>query len=91
MVAAITCPCCGYRLAQTPLTPTQQTMLSFIRKFRANHGISPSYAEIQKGLRYASRAPVFYVVQRLVERGALLRGPKDAARTLIPADEVAAA
>lgn len=89
-IAAIVCPCCGWRLVKTPLTPTQQRALDFIKAYRGEHKVSPTYQEICDGLGYASRSRVHALVEHLLARGALLRGPRDSKRTLMPTDEVAA-
>ncbi len=56
---------------QTKLRPTkkQKELLSFIEKFIAEHGYSPSYREIMTGLNYNSVATVALHVNNLIKRG----------------------
>jgi repressor LexA len=52
-------------------TKKQQELLQFIESFIAQHGYSPSYREIMKGLNYNSVATVALHVNNLLKRGHL--------------------
>lgn len=57
--------------SQKPVRPTkkQKELLTFIEKFIAEHGYSPSYREIMSGLNYNSVATVSLHVNNLIKRG----------------------
>jgi repressor LexA len=57
--------------AQKSVRPTkkQKELLTFIEKFIAEHGYSPSYREIMQGLNYNSVATVSLHVNNLIKRG----------------------
>lgn len=57
----------------TTVRPTkkQRELLTFIETFIAEHGYSPSYREIMKGLQYNSVATVSLHVNSLISRGHL--------------------
>lgn len=59
--------------AQKPVRPTkkQKELLTFIEKFIAEHGYSPSYREIMDGCDYNSVATVALHVNNLIKRGHL--------------------
>lgn len=50
-------------------TKKQKELLTFIEKFIAEHGYSPSYREIMNGLNYTSVATVSLHVNNLIKRG----------------------
>lgn len=50
-------------------TKKQRETLKFIGQFIAEHGYSPSYREIMKGLEYTSVATVALHVNNLIKRG----------------------
>jgi hypothetical protein len=50
-------------------TKKQKELLTFIEKFIAEHGYSPSYREIMQGLNYTSVATVSLHVNNLIKRG----------------------
>lgn len=50
-------------------TKKQREMLGFIEAFIAQHGYSPSYREIMRGLNYTSVATVALHVNNLIKRG----------------------
>lgn len=54
---------------QTRPTKKQKELLTFIETFIAEHGYSPSYREIMRGLNYTSVATVALHVGNLVKRG----------------------
>jgi len=56
---------------QATVRPTkkQKELLTFIEKFIAEHGYSPSYREIMAGLNYTSVATVSLHVNNLIKRG----------------------
>ncbi len=52
-------------------TKKQRELLTYIEKFIAEHGYSPSYREIMSGLAYTSVATVALHVNSLITRGHL--------------------
>jgi len=52
-------------------TKKQKELLTFIEKFIAEHGYSPSYREIMSGCEYGSVATVSLHVNNLIKRGHL--------------------
>jgi SOS-response transcriptional repressor LexA len=52
-------------------TKKQRELLTFIERFIAEHGYSPSYREIMTGLNYNSVATVALHVNNLIHRGHL--------------------
>lgn len=72
-------------LAAAPalLRPTkrQKELLTYIEQFITEHGYSPSYREIMRGLEYTSVATVALHVKSLIERGHL-RKREHSARSL---------
>lgn len=52
-------------------TKKQKELLGFIETFIGEHGYSPSYREIMKGLNYTSVATVALHVNNLIKRGHL--------------------
>jgi SOS-response transcriptional repressor LexA len=59
-------------------TKKQQELLSFITAFITEHGYSPSYREIMKGLNYTSVATVSLHVNSLISRGHLKKRDRSA-------------
>ena len=59
-------------------TKKQRELLSFIEQFIAEHGYSPSYREIMKGLDYTSVATVALHVNNLIRRGHLKKRDRSA-------------
>lgn len=59
----------------TTVRPTkkQRELLTFIEQFITQHGYSPSYREIMKGLNYTSVATVALHVGNLIKRGHLVK------------------
>jgi len=59
--------------ADSKVRPTkkQKELLNFIEAFIAEHGYSPSYREIMRGLNYTSVATVSLHVGNLIKRGHL--------------------
>lgn len=66
-------------------TKKQKELLTFIEKFIAEHGYSPSYREIMSGLNYTSVATVSLHVNNLIKRGHLHKRD-NSARSLEVAD-----
>ncbi len=64
-------------------TKKQKELLSFIEAFITEHGYSPSYREIMKGLNYNSVATVALHVNNLIKRGHLQKR-EHSARSLEP-------
>ncbi len=62
-------------------TKKQKELLGFIEQFIGEHGYSPSYREIMKGLEYNSVATVALHVNSLIKRGHLQKR-KHSARSL---------
>lgn len=54
-------------------TKKQKEILNYIEIFIAEHGYSPSYREIMKGLNYTSVATVSLHVNNLIKRGHLVK------------------
>jgi repressor LexA len=54
-------------------TKKQKELLAYIEQFIAEHGYSPSYREIMKGLNYTSVATVALHVGNLIKRGHLIK------------------
>lgn len=52
-------------------TKKQRELLTFIEQFIGQHGYSPSYREIMRGLNYTSVATVALHVNSLIKRGHL--------------------
>ena len=52
-------------------TKKQRELLTFIEQFIGEHGYSPSFREIMKGLNYTSVATVALHVNNLIKRGHL--------------------
>jgi SOS-response transcriptional repressor LexA len=70
-------------------TKKQRELLTFIERFIAEHGYSPSYREIMTGLNYTSVATVALHINNLIKRGHL-RKRDHSARSLevtAPAEE----
>ena len=65
---------------QTVIRPTkkQRELLTYIEVFIAEHGYSPSYREIMKGLNYTSVATVALHVNNLLKRGHLRKRDRSA-------------
>lgn len=63
------------QLANDKIRPTkkQRELLTFIENFISEHGYSPSYREIMKGLGYTSVATVALHVNNLLARGHLIK------------------
>lgn len=59
-------------------TKKQRELLTFIEKFIAEHGYSPSYREIMNGLNYTSVATVALHVNSLIRRGHLRKRDRSA-------------
>ena len=59
-------------------TKKQKELLEFIEAFIAEHGYSPSYREIMKGLNYTSVATVALHVNSLIKRGHLRKRDRSA-------------
>ncbi len=67
-------------LAEEKIRPTkkQREILTYIQSFIAEHGYSPSYREIMKGLDYTSVATVALHVKSLIDRGHLRKRDRSA-------------
>jgi SOS-response transcriptional repressor LexA len=65
---------------KTTLRPTkkQHDLLEYIETFITEHGYSPSYREIMKGLEYTSVATVALHVNNLIKRGHLAKRDRSA-------------
>lgn len=57
------------------MTPRQKRLLDFIRRFVAEHGLSPTYAQMQAELGLSSKSGAHRLVELLVEEGKLVRRP----------------
>lgn len=65
-------------LASVRPTKKQRELLTFIGHFIAEHGYSPSYREIMRGLSYSSVATVALHVNSLIKRGHLKKRDRSA-------------
>ncbi len=76
----------------TVIRPTkkQSELLGFIEKFIGEHGYSPSYREIMKGLNYTSVATVALHVNSLISRGHLQKRDHSARSLEVVAPNIAA-
>ena len=54
-------------------TKKQRELLAYIETFIGEHGYSPSYREIMKGLKYTSVATVSLHINNLIKRGHLVK------------------
>lgn len=61
---------------QSPLTAPQQRVFTWIEDFIAQHGMAPSYREIQKGLNYRSLASVQLHIDTLTAKRLLSHAPR---------------
>jgi SOS-response transcriptional repressor LexA len=59
-------------------TKKQRELLSFIEAFIAEHGYSPSYREVMRGLNYSSVATVALHITSLIARGHLRKRDQSA-------------
>lgn len=59
-------------------TKKQKELLTYIQTFIGEHGYSPSYREIMKGLNYTSVATVALHVNSLIKRGHLRKRDRSA-------------
>lgn len=68
------------QIANEKIRPTkkQRELLTFIENFINEHGYSPSYREIMKGLGYSSVATVALHVNSLLSRGHLRKRDRSA-------------
>ena len=66
------------------LTPVQAQTLAFVRRCIAERMVPPTYDEIAAHLEIKSRGNVAKTIDRLVERGALLRLPRKARSLSLP-------
>lgn len=66
------------------LTKRQSEALAFIRGFIEAKGYSPSYSEIASGMGYASKGYAHAVVQKLIQRGALVAGERQSRSIALP-------
>lgn len=60
----------------SPLTPSQQRVFTWIEDFIAQHGMAPTYREIQKGLGYRSLASVQLHIDTLTTKRLLSHAPR---------------
>lgn len=54
------------------MTKRQQDLLTFVRDYIAEHGVSPSYEEIGVALALKTKSGVSRLVHELVDRGLLV-------------------
>ena len=72
------------RRRATKITPQQQRVLDFIKSYRLEHGQSPRHTDIAKAIGHRHHGSVNAMIERMVERGFLLR-LKRSTRSLYPA------
>jgi SOS-response transcriptional repressor LexA len=58
------------------LTPRQLELLKFIRFYRGERGVMPSYLEMGQGIGVKSRGRVAHIMQDLEERGAIKKNSR---------------
>jgi hypothetical protein len=65
----------GDPVSEKAIRPTkkQREILEFIASFIEEHGYSPSYREVMKGLNYTSVATVSLHINNLIKRGHLVK------------------
>jgi len=74
----------------TPIRPTTQAVLDFIRKFKSREHLSPTLREIQKGCHLSSTSVVAWHLLILEKRhGAITRKP-DSPRSIVLREEAVA-
>ncbi|MBW4690625.1 MAG: transcriptional repressor LexA [Lyngbya sp. HA4199-MV5] len=61
---------------QPPLTASQQRFLIWVEDFMAQHGMAPTYREIQKGLGYRSPASVQLYIDALTAKRLISHAPR---------------
>jgi repressor LexA len=57
------------------MTPRQLALLDFVSDFISVHRHAPSYEQMREGIGAASKGHIAGLIDRLVERGHLRRGP----------------
>lgn len=65
------------------MTPKQKQLLEFVRDYVEQHGISPTYVEMQAHLGLASKSGVARLTKGLIAQGHLERAP-GGTRNLLP-------
>lgn len=60
----------------SPLTPSQQQVFTWIEDFVAQHGMAPTYREIQKGLSFRSLASVQLHIDTLTAKRLISHAPR---------------
>lgn len=60
------------------LSPAQTRVFNFLRDFIAKNGHSPSFQQIQSGLKFKSRGHITEMLNRLEQRGYIRRMPRRA-------------
>ena len=65
-----------------PLTKKQKEVLDFIESFIHDHGYTPSYREIAKGLGLSSPSTIHQHIQALCEKGVINTGEDGCARSI---------
>lgn len=68
------------------LTKRQSELLKFIREYRRQNGVSPSYREMAKALSLNSSSGIHRLIQGLESRGAI-KSLSMHPRSVIPTDE----
>ena len=68
----------GRKIMNGGLTAHQKRVLEYLVAFIAEHGIAPSYDQIQAHLGLKSKSSVHRVIHELEERGAIQRLPNRA-------------
>ena len=66
------------------MTPRQKQLLDFIRDYRTEHGISPTYCEMKEAMGLASKSAVHRLIDGLVQRGQLARQERMARGVTLP-------
>ena len=69
-----------------PLTKKQKKYFEFIKKYIQENEMSPSYEEIQKGMKVAGKGVVFTTLYNLEKRGWIKKLPATA-RSIVLIDD----
>jgi SOS-response transcriptional repressor LexA len=67
------CPHCGAALTKSDMTDNQKRTYDFVADYINGNSISPSIEEIMVGAGFTSKSHVSYTLDRLEERGHIVR------------------
>lgn len=72
-MTADACPTCGHQWSPRPLSKRQRQVYDFIRRYLAEHGVTPTYREIAEAFGWASLATVAEHLDHLEAKGYIVR------------------